>query len=158
MRIIFTPPSEEEFKQLFHSIPLRKGGGLNDISVFQPYLPSIQRHNRKGAGFFSFISGIAKNVLPFLFNAAKPAAKQFGTAVMKDVLEGNVPIKKSLKRHGMNALKDTGLRLLKGSGRINKKKRRKRRGRSVTRKIKRNLKKKKSNKKLQYKSDIFSLV
>ena len=118
MRIIFTPPTESEFKQLFLSSPLRKGGGLEDIAIFTPKtIP-----HRRGSGILSFISGVAKRVLPFLFRAAKPAAKEFGTKVIQDIVQGKRPIRKSLKKNGIKALKKTGIRLIKGSGKIIKKK------------------------------------
>ena len=121
MRVVFTPPSENDFKQLFLSLPLRKGGGLNDISLFQPSAPISLRY-RKGSGILSIISNVAKRVLPFLIKAGKPAAKEFGSAVIKDIIEGKRPTRSSLKKHGVNALKQTGLRLIKGSGRLSKKK------------------------------------
>ena len=112
MCIAFTPPTESEFKQLFLSSPLRKGGGLEDISIFTPKgLPY-----RRGAGVLSFISGVAKRILPFLFKAAKPAAQEFGASVIKDVIRGKQPIHKSLKKNGLKAIKKTGLRLIRGPG------------------------------------------
>ena len=91
MRVTFTPPSETEFKQLFLSSPLKKGGGLEDISIFQPKgIP-----HRRGSGIFSILTGVAKKVLPFLMKAAKPAAREFGSSVVRDVLK-----KKSL-RHSL---------------------------------------------------------
>ena len=116
MRIAFTPPTENEFKQLFLSSPLRKGGGLDDISVFQPKGLAY----RRGSGILSFISGVAKRVLPFIIKAVKPTAKEFGSAVIKDVIAGDKPIRNSLKRNGVKALKQTGLRLIRGSGGVNK--------------------------------------
>ena len=119
MRVVFLPPTEEDFTNLFSSLPLRKGGGFDDINIFQPYTPTSLSH-RKGGGIFSFISRIARKVLPFLFKAAKPAVKEFGSSVLHDVVRGDVPIKRSLKKHGINALKETGVRLLRGSGRVRK--------------------------------------
>ena len=115
MRITFIPPSEHEFKLLFASPPLHKGGGIDDISIFQPKKSFITHKSRRGGGIFSFI---AKRVLPFIFKAAKPAAKTFVGSVVQDVIEGKTPIKKSLKRHGVKALKDTGLKLISRSGKI----------------------------------------
>ena len=74
MRIIFSPPSENDFKQLFLSSPLRKGGGLDDINIYQPRGIA----HRRGSGILSFISGVAKRVLPFIIKAAKPSVKEFG--------------------------------------------------------------------------------
>lgn len=162
MRVVFVPPTEEDFTNLFSSVPLRKGGGLDDINIFQPYtLPSSS--HRKGGGIFSLISSLARKVLPFLFKAAKPAAKEFGSSVLQDVIRGDVPIKRSLKKHGINALKDTGVRLLKGSGRITKarrvlKKNRARTGMKKKKKKRITIKKKKKKKSTGYKRDIFSMI
>ena len=142
MRILFTPPSEDEFKHLFLSSPLRKGGGLEDISVFQPKgIP-----HRRGSGILSFISGVAKKILPFLMKAAKPAAKEFGSSVVRDVLNKK-PIRRSLKKNGLKALKKTGMRLIRGSGKVTKTKKRRR--------TVKNNKKKKKNTRGKYKRCIF---
>ena len=122
MRIAFTPPTEGEFKQLFLSEPLRKGGGLQDISIFAPKGLA----HRRGSGVLSFISGVAKRILPFLIKAAKPAAKEFGSSLVKDVIRGKKPLRKVLKKNGLKALKKTGLRLINGAGKNIKKKKRKR--------------------------------
>ena len=135
MRVTFVPPSENEFKQLFLSSPLKKGGGLEDINIFRPQgIP-----HRRGSGFFSVISGVAKKILPFLMKAVKPAAQDFGSSVVRDVLRKKT-LSKSLKKNGIKALKKTGMRLVKGSGKIQKKK---------------NIKKNKKRKNKGYKSCIF---
>ena len=61
MRVIFIPPTENKFRKLFLSDPLRKGGGFEDISVFHPP-PTYTR----GGGIFSTLTGIARKALPFL--------------------------------------------------------------------------------------------
>ena len=116
--------------------------------------------NRRDSGIFSFI---AKRVLPFIFRAAKPSAKEFVSSVVKDTIKGKIPIKQSIKKHGIKALKDTGLKLLSGSGKITKKKkkRRKYKGRIVSkhlRKKKKKKKTKKTKKRRRYKNDIFSTI
>ena len=153
MRISFIPPSEYEFKVLFSSTPLHKGSGLDDISIFQPKRLHHSVGNRRGAGISSFI---AKRVLPFIFKAAKPAAKQFVSSVVKDTIKGKKPLKESLKKHGIKALKDAGLNLLSGSGKIMKKTR-------ITSKylpINKIKKKNGNNRKTRrrYKNDIFSTI
>ena len=118
MRITFTPPSESEFKQLFLSSPLKKGGGLDDINIFQPRgIP-----HRRGSGILSMLSGVAKKVLPFLIRAAKPAAREFGSSIVRDVIKKK-PLRQSLKKNGIKALKKTGVRLIRGSGKIKKRRR-----------------------------------
>ena len=161
MRISFIHPSEYEFKVLFSSSPLHKGSGLDDISIFQPKRLHRSVGNRRGGGIFSFI---AKRVLPFIFKAAKLAAKQFVSSVVKDTIKGKKPLKQSLKTHGIKALKDTGLNLLSGSGKIMKKrrKRRKYKGRITSKYLTINKRKKKNsnNRKTRrrYKNDIFSTI
>ena len=154
MRISFIPPSEYKFKVLFSSSPLHKGSGLDDINIFQPKRIHHSVGNRRGGGIFSFIG---KRVLPFIFKAAKPAAKQFVSSVVKDTINGKKPLKQSLKKHGIKALKDTGLNLLSGSGKIMKK-RKKRRGKYKGRIN--NRKKSSNNRKTRrrYKNDIFSTI
>ena len=118
MRILFTPPSENEFKQLFLSSPLRKGGGLEDTAIFQPKgIPY-----RCGSGVLSFISGVAKKILPFIWKTAKPAAKEFGSNVDRDVLNKKA-LRRSLKKNGLKAVRKTGVRLIRGSGKVQKKRR-----------------------------------
>ena len=74
MRITFIPLSEDEFKLLSTSSPLHKGGGLDDINIFQPKQTFLMQRSRRGGGILSFL---AKRVLPFIFKAAKPSAKTF---------------------------------------------------------------------------------
>ena len=159
MRISFIPPSEYEFKVLFSSSPLHKGSGLDDINIFQPERSYHTPGNRRGGGIFSFA---AKIVLPFIFRAAKPSAKEFFSSVVEDTIKGKRPIKQSIKKHGIKALKDTGLKLLSGSGKITKmKKRRKHEGRIVSkylRKKKMNKNTKKTKSRRRYKNDIFSSI
>ena len=95
MRISFIPPSEYEFKVLFSSTPLHKGSGLDDINIFQPKRIHHSVGNRRGGGIFSFI---AKRVLPFIFKAAKPAAKQFVSSVVKDTINGKKPLITIIKK------------------------------------------------------------
>ena len=153
MRISFIPPSEHEFKVLFSSTSLHKGSGLDYISIFQPKRLHHSVGNRRGAEIFSFI---AKRVLSFIFKAAKPAAKQFVSSVVKDTIKGKKTLKESLKKHGIKALKDRGLNLLSGSGKIMKKRR-------ITSKylpINKIKKKNGNNRKTRrrYKNDIFSTI
>ena len=95
MRISFIPPSDYELKVLFSSSPLHKGSGLDDISIFQPKRLHRSVGNRRGGGIFSFI---AKRVLPFIFKAAKPAAKQFVSSVVKDTIKGKKTYKTIIKK------------------------------------------------------------
>ena len=139
-----------------------KGSGLDDISIFQPKRLHHSVGNRRGGGIFSFI---AKRVLPFIFKTAKPAAKQLVSSVVKDTIKGKKALKQSLRKHGIKALKDTGLNLLSGSGKIMKKSRKRRgkyEGRIMFKYLTINKRKKKNsnNRKTRqrYKNDIFSTI
>lgn len=115
LRVTFIPPTEEEFQKLFSSTVLKNGGGLNDITIFQP---PVSR--KRGGGILSALSGIARKIFPFLLKSARQPAKELGMSVMKDVITGRRKLKDSLKRNGVKALKRTGRNILKGSGKINK--------------------------------------
>ena len=151
MRIAFIPPSEDYFKSLFLSTPLHKGGGLSDINIFQPRHHTVSPRSRKGGGIFSFL---AKKVLPFIIKAAKPSAKTFATSVLKDAITGKTPIKDSIKKHGIKAVKETGMKMLTGSGRVTKKKKK---SAPVLKALRTRVKKKKYSAG-RYKKDIFDII
>ena len=113
------PPSEAEFRRLFTTTPLKRGGAINDISVFNPPISY-----RRGGGVLSALSGIARRVFPFIVKTMKPMAKQFGTSVINDVISGKRDFKTSVKKHGVRALKKTGSQFLKKSSKVDKQKRR----------------------------------
>ena len=77
---------------------------------------------RRGGRIFSFST---KRVLPFIFKAVKPSAKTFVSSVIKDAIKGKRPIKHSIKKNGIKALRDTELKLLSRCGKIRKKKKKK---------------------------------
>ena len=130
MRVIFSQPTEYEFKRLLSAntvIRNNYGGSLSDIRIFTPTL------RRRGGGFFA---DIAKKVLPFLVKNVTPAAKEFGASVIKDVLLDNKPIRNSIRKRGVNALKNVGRSILKGSGRVKKRKNKAKKAKTSTRSIK----------------------
>ena len=137
MRVVFIPPSQDEFKKLFMRSPLKHGGGLSDISIFSPHIS-----NRRGGGVLSTLSGIARKVFPFMIKTLKPVAKQFGASVLNDVISGRRDFKTSLKKNGIKALKKSGSRILRPSGRVTKNRRR-------TKKVK---------KRRGYKTSVFDIV
>lgn len=142
MRVVFIPPSEHEFKKLFSSIPLKKGSGLDDITVFQPPVSYM-----RGGGIFSTLSGIAKRALPFLIKTMSPSIQEFGQGVFTDVVSGNKSLKSSMKNRGVRALKKTGKRILKNvmkSKRLGGKKKKK--------------KKKTNLRNVGYKRDVYDLL
>ena len=148
MRVTFIPPTEDDFKKLFLSQPLRKGGGLEDISVFYP-------GRRRGGSILSAISGVAKKVIPFLFRAVSPSAKEFGRAVITDMITEKRPLRDSLKRHGIRAAKSAGLRILNGSGRVRSKLIRKKKKKS---RVKARNSRSRQQRVGTYKNDVYGLL
>ena len=122
MRVLFIPPSQNDFKKLLlgaeTGLKNKSGGGLSDISVFTPYMPT-----RRGGGIFSTI---AQNIIPFLTKTLKPVAQEFGANVARDVLIDKKNLKSSLKNRCAQALKSTARRIVTGRGRTSNKGRKRR--------------------------------
>ena len=104
MRVVFEPPTEEEFIELF----LLKGGSLQDIKVYNPPI------HPRGGGLFSVLGGLLRKAAPFLLKTIAPAAVEFGKGVLDDVGSGREPLKQSIKRRGVDALRDVGKKLVGG--------------------------------------------
>jgi len=100
LRVVFIPPSEDEFEKLFGMNPTKSGGGLSDITIFQP--------RKRGGGILSSLSGIAKKVFPFLMKSMKQPVKEFGASVLGDVITKRRNLKDSIKKHGVKAIKKSG--------------------------------------------------
>jgi len=142
-RSSFVPPTSEEFRTIFENpealLKLVRGGSLSDIGVYNSY-----DHYRRGAGLFSFLGNIGKRLIPFVSRLVKPALLDFGSGVIDDMREGKTNLKSSMKRRGIDAIKQVGARAMRGGGAGRKHKRVKRlRGRPSC---------------SSYKTDVFSLV
>ena len=79
-------------------------------------------------------------------NIIAPSALTFGRNVLDDISQGDGNIKSSLKKRGLEAVRDAGARLARGGGKRKKRKQKQTSGRSVKRKKK------------CYKGDVFSIV
>lgn len=116
MRVVFIPPSTNEFKKLLggynENILKVNGSGLSDIQIFNP------APRKRGGGIFS---SIAKTIFPFLMRTVAPVAKEFGSSVIKDIFIDKKPVRNSIKRRGTDALKTVGRNIFKGAGRVTKK-------------------------------------
>ena len=60
MMVVFEPPTEEEFIELFFCAPI-EGGSLQDIRIYNPF---NQSHPR-GGGLFSVLGGLLRRAAPF---------------------------------------------------------------------------------------------
>lgn len=105
MRVVFEPPTEDEFIELFL---LKKGGSLQDIRVYTPQL------HPRGGGLFSVLGGLLRKAAPFLLKTFAPAAVEFGKGVLDDVGSRREPLKQSVKRRGVDALRNVGKKLVGG--------------------------------------------
>ena len=104
MRVVFEPPTENEFAELF----LLKGGSLQDINVYNP------SYHPRGGGLFSVLGGLMRKAAPFLLKTIAPAAVEFGKGVLDDVGSGREPLKRAIKRRGVDALRNVGRKLVGG--------------------------------------------
>lgn len=130
MRVIFIQPTEYEFRKLLSSNNVLKnsnGGALSDIKIFTP------TPRRRGGGFFT---DIGRKIIPFLVKSVTPAAREFGSSVVKDLLINNKSLKDSVKHRGVAALKRVGRNMVGDSGGVLKSV--KRNGRSKIKKKRKN--------------------
>lgn len=112
---MFEPPTEDEFIELFL---LKKGGSLRDIRVYTPH------SHPRGGGLFSVLGGLLRKAAPFLLKTFAPAAVEFGKGVLDDVGSRREPLKQSVKRRGVDALRNVGKKLIGGGKKKKKTKKR----------------------------------
>lgn len=120
MRVTFIPPSVAEYEKLFlHGGELSRGGGLGDITTL-----AYDSGYRRGGGIFSTLAGFAKRAFPFLVrNIIAPTAREFGNNVLDDISRGS-NLKGSIRKHGVNALKNAAIRVTRGGGKRKRKRKR----------------------------------
>ena len=123
MRTTYITPSVRDFEIIF-SDGLIRGGKLSDIR----YLRNPRVYQR-GSGILSFLGGLARKTIPFLIQHILPEAGNLYRNVGRDLNEGK-SVRIAMKKHGINALKNVGKRLLGGKkikkGKICKKRGKKR--------------------------------
>lgn len=73
-------------------------------------------------GLFSFLGNIGKRLIPFVSKLVKPALLDFDSGVTDDKREGKTSLKSSMKRRGVEAIKQ----VIRGGGAGRKRKRVKR--------------------------------
>ena len=131
MRVAFISPSIGEYKTLFLSgVQLKRGAGLDDIQTL-----NYNADSHRGGGILSTLAGVARRAFPFLLkNIIAPSALTFGRNVLDDISQGDGNIKSSLKKRGLEAVRDAGARLARGGGKRKKRKQKQTSGRSVKRK------------------------
>ena len=111
MRVIYHIPTEQEFERVFDTVKYQaRGGGHADIRTFQNPI-----HYQRGSGAFSVIGSLLRSTLPFIRRMILPAVGEMFHNVTKDVSEGS-SFRKSVKKQGINTLKQTGHRILRGGG------------------------------------------
>ena len=108
-----------------------------DLPVYIPvrrlYFGGVRRQS--GRGFLSLLGNLASKLLPFAQQYIFPSAKRAVQGITADVLSGERPLKKSLKAHGIGALKGMARSYLEdqeGTGHRQKRRRRQTRRTTVT--------------------------
>lgn len=103
-----------------------------------------------------------RKAAPFLLKTIAPAAVEFGKGVLDDIGSGREPLKRSIKRRGVDALRNVGRKLVGGgkkrrltcpSSSTPKKRRRKTRRRMGGRRRRR-----REEEEGVYKGDVFSML
>ena len=149
-RVLFYPPSEDEFSSLLGQIYYSSGSGLDNIRIAKFSAPT--RLHQRGGGFFSSLANLAKTAAPFLYRTIAPSALKFTQDVIQDVSSGQSGLKGALKKRGIQALKGVATKLMKGG-------RKKRQRRSIKKRVKKNLntkkRKKPCNKRIK---DVFDMI
>lgn len=141
MRVVYSPISVREFEILLNRDRPQRGGAISDIRTYQ----APAGYYQKGSGIFSILGNIVRNSIPYIKRFILPSAMDFAGNVMKDYSSGSNNLKRSLKKHGVSAIKDIGKKILKGGRRRYRgktktdRKRRVKKGKSVN-KIKRRVK------------------
>lgn len=104
MRYHFIQLSVREYDQIFDNDTIPRAGGGEKI-----YRPPQYYH--RGAGLFSFIRGIGKQVLPFISKYILPSLYNVGSNVLKDMGESKGSIGESLKRRGIQGVKEVASKI-----------------------------------------------
>ena len=136
--------SEKEYLRIFNNENEYIGGAYSDIKLYKDenYQNLFRRHNRTGAGVYSFFSSIAKKSLPFLRKYILPEAVNFGTSLLEKSNTPNQKIsKQDIKNLSKKSLKNIGRKVFESSGGGRYKKIYKKRKRKKNKKIKRRIKK-----------------
>ena len=112
MRVAYITPSVRDF-EIILSDGLIRGGKLSDIR----YLRNPRVYQR-GSGILSFLGGLARKTIPFLLQHILPEAGNLYRNVSRYLNEGK-SARTAMKKHGINALKNVGKRVLGGKKRKN---------------------------------------
>lgn len=111
MRYRFVPLTIRDYDRIFSDGPAPRAGGIEDYTLRSP------QYYRRGGGLFSFVKGIGKQILPFISKYILPGVYSVGSNVLKDMGEQNGSLRDSIKRRGMEGLKEVATKIRKGGKR-----------------------------------------
>ena len=148
MRVPFIAPLPHHFDDVFALQSIRdiKGGGLNDIRIYQ----------KRGGSLFGILGGLFKRAIPFLKSILLPEIGNFVRNVTHDISQ-KVPSRESLKTNLLSSAKNIGSRIVRGGGKrkiVKSNLKRKNIKQSTSKKNKK--KKKKGHCVMKQKKDIFN--
>lgn len=131
MRVSYTPPQPHHFDVVFdlHPSQFGRGGGLNDIRIYQ----------KRGGSLFGILGGMFKRAIPFLKSIILPEIGNLVKNITHDISH-NIPARQSFKNNVVTSVKNVGSRIVRG-GRRNSKSKKK--VKSVKKKIVKKKRKKK---------------
>ena len=142
MRVPYLPPASHHFDAVFNRNSLARGGGVDDIKIYQ----------RRGGSFFGILGNVVKRAIPFLRRIILPEVGNLVNNVSQDVSQ-NMPLRQSMRKNLVSAAKNVKNRLVRGGA---KKKRKNSKKSKKNKKIKTGKKKGKKHCHRKKNTDIFS--
>ena len=110
MRVRHVAPTAEEFDILFSNQALR-GSGLENINIYK----------KRGGSIFGILGSAIKSAIPFLRRAILPELGGFVKNVADDVSQ-NANFGQSVRRNLAASARNVGRRVMRGAGRVKKRK------------------------------------
>ena len=113
---LYNDLNESEYTRIFNRDNNVIGGALSDISVYErKHFSNIFKNNNSGAGIFSFLSGLAKQSLPYLKKIILPEAINFSSDLLHHKLQNRNIDKNTLKELTKKSLKNIAKKSLSDS-------------------------------------------
>ena len=104
MRIPYIEPSETDFDRVFDTRKYIRGGGLQDIRVY----------NQQGGSLLGILSGVVGKALPFLRSFILPEIGNFAKNIAEDYGTNKISMKKTLKKNVITSGKNIAKKIMGG--------------------------------------------
>jgi hypothetical protein len=153
MRSIYQAPDAKHFDILFNNgHTVQHGGSIDDIRIFNSSV-----YGQRGGSLFSFLGSLIRKSIPFMKNLLLPAAGDMTRGIAHDIANGR-GFKESARRHGIDALRNVGRRIVRGGAKkgVRGKKKKGKKGLKKTKRRTKKISAMRVNKCKQMPDDIFS--